>query len=311
MKTPRKNPQALLARLRDPSVKKVKVAVTDIDGILRGKYLHKDKFLAAAEKGFGFCNVVFGWDSSDVCYDNSQYTGWHTGYPDAQAKIDLSTYRQVPWDDHVPFFLGDFEDGHGKALEVCPRQLLKKVIARCVQAGYQPTAGMEYEWFNFKETPQSLADKNFTQLQTLSPGMFGYSILRSTLNQPFFKALMEEMPAFGIPIEGLHTETGPGVLEAAILYSGALEAGDRGVLFKTAAKEIGYRFGILPTFIAKWNTALPGCGGHSHQSLWNPKGDKNLFYGEKDPHRMSPLFKSYLAGQSTACPKSCLFSPPT
>ena len=46
---------------------KVKVAVSDIDGILRGKYLHIDKFLGAAkphpEGGFGFCDVVFGWDS--------------------------------------------------------------------------------------------------------------------------------------------------------------------------------------------------------------------------------------------------------
>jgi glutamine synthetase len=310
MKTSRETPQALLARLKNPSVKRVKVAVTDMDGILRGKYLHKNKFLAAAEKGFGFCNVVFGWDSSDTCYDNSQYTGWHTGYPDAQAKIDLSTYRQVPWDDNVPFFLGDFEDGSGKALDVCPRQLLKKVIARCVKEGYQPSAGMEYEWFNFKETPQSLTDKNFTHLEPLSPGMFGYSLLRASLSQPFFKALMEEMPAFGIPLEGLHTETGPGVLEAAILYSGALEAGDRGVLFKTAAKEIGYRFGILPTFIAKWNTALPGCGGHSHQSLWNSKGDKNLFDSEKDPHRMSDFFKSYVAGQLRCLPDILPFFAP-
>ncbi len=305
-----KNHIALLARLKDPAVKRVKVAVTDLDGILRGKYLHKNKFLAAAEKGFGFCNVVFGWDSSDACYDNSKYTGWHTGYPDAQARIDLSTYRQVPWDDNVPFFLGDFESGSGDALEVCPRQLLKKVIARCHKAGYQPSAGMEYEWFNFKETPQSVFDKNYSHLQPLSPGMFGYSILRSSLNQPFFKALMEELPAFGVPLEGLHTETGPGVFEAAILYSDALEAGDRGVLFKTAAKEIGYRFGILPTFIAKWNTALPGCGGHAHQSLWNSKGDKNLFHDEKDRHRMSALFKSFLAGQLKCLPEILPFFAP-
>ncbi len=32
----------------------------------------------------------------------------------AQAKIDLSTYRQVPWDDKTPFFCGDFEDGPGR-----------------------------------------------------------------------------------------------------------------------------------------------------------------------------------------------------
>jgi glutamine synthetase len=294
--------KAVLAILRDPKITRVKVAVSDIDGILRGKYLAKDKFLSAAEKGFGFCNVVFGWDSSDVCYDNVKYTGWHTGYPDALAKIDLDTFRRVPWDDQTPFFLGDFENG------VCPRQLLKSVIARCEKAGYRPSAGMEYEWFNFKETPQSLQQKNFSNLETLTPGMFGYSVLRAGQNQPFFKAMLDELPAFGIPIEGLHTETGPGVYEAAILYSGALEAADRGVLFKTSVKEIAQRFGIMPTFIAKWNPSLPGCGGHAHQSLWNARG--NVFYGDKDPRSMSPLFKSYLAGQLACLPEILPFFAP-
>src|SRR4051812_31390377 len=85
-----------LQQIDASSSPRVKVAVTDIDGVLRGKYMHKDKFLAAARDGFGFCNVVFGWDVHDVVYDNVEYTGWHTGYPDAQARIDLGTYRRVP-----------------------------------------------------------------------------------------------------------------------------------------------------------------------------------------------------------------------
>jgi glutamine synthetase len=125
--------------------------------------------------------------------------------------------------------------------------------------------------------------------------MFGYSLLRASQNQPFFKALMEEMPQFGIPIEGLHTETGPGVYEAAILYSEALEAADRAVLFKTAAKEIGHRFGIMPSFMAKWSQQYPGCSGHVHQSLSD--GKKNVFHDPKGRGGMSKVFESYLAGQ--------------
>jgi len=78
----------VVEEVRRSPAQKVKVAITDVDGILRGKYVHKEKFLSAAESGFGFCNVVFGWDSSDVCYDNAAYTGWHSGYPDALARID-------------------------------------------------------------------------------------------------------------------------------------------------------------------------------------------------------------------------------
>ena len=73
-------PQDLVAQLKKEGATKVKVACSDIDGILRGKYLHIDKFLGAVEPhpkgGFGFCDVVFGWDSHDHCYDNTQVTGW-------------------------------------------------------------------------------------------------------------------------------------------------------------------------------------------------------------------------------------------
>jgi glutamine synthetase len=128
--------------------------------------------------------------------------------------------------------------------------------------------------------------------------MFGYSLLRANDNREFFAALMSDLGAFGVPIEGLHTETGPGVYEAALLFSEALEAADRAILFKAGAKEIGARFGIMPSFMAKWNAQLPGCSGHIHQSLSD--GKKNLFYDAKGAHGMSRLFESYLAGQVDA-----------
>ena len=306
---PRRDPREVLEEIHRSDAQKVKVAITDIDGILRGKYVHKDKFLSAAQGGFGFCNVVFGWDSSDVCYDDAKYTGWHSGYPDALARIDLGTYRRVPWDGDVPFFLADFEDGAGQPLGVCPRQLLKKVVARAQKAGLTPTCGMEYEWFNFKETPSSLAEKGGVDPQPMSPGMFGYSILRMSQNRPYFAALMDELAAFGVPLEGLHTETGPGVTEGAILAADALEAADRAVLFKTAVKEIASRFGLMPSFMARWNPQLPGCGCHSHQSLW--AGDRNVFHDEADPRKMSGVFRSYLAGLLVGLPEVLAFLAPT
>src|SRR3954463_5609247 len=53
----------------------VKVGVADVDGVLRGKYIARDKFFSALEKGFGFCDVIVGWDSNDQLYDNVIYTG--------------------------------------------------------------------------------------------------------------------------------------------------------------------------------------------------------------------------------------------
>ena len=81
--------------LAQHSITKIKIGGFDIDGILRGKYIHRDKFDSSTESGLGFCDVIFGWDSADALYDNAKVTGWHTGYPDMLAKIDLSTFRVI------------------------------------------------------------------------------------------------------------------------------------------------------------------------------------------------------------------------
>lgn len=281
---------------------KVKIAIADMDGILRGKYISSEKFLSIAEKGTSFCDVIMGWDAADVLYDKSEFTGWHTGYPDSPASIDLKTFRKIPWENNIPFFLAELNDHKKNPSEVCPRQLLKKIASQAEQLGYTPFMSQEFEWFSFAETPQSVNDKQFKNLQPLSPGSFGYSILRTSLNNPFFTELFEQLTKFNIPIEGLHTETGHGSFEAAIAHATALEAGDRAVLFKTSVKEIAYKYKIMATFMAKINENMPGCGGHVHQSLWDKTAKKNLFYDEKDKQKLSETAKSYIAGQLHCLP---------
>ncbi len=102
-------------RLSNDGIRRIKLGVTDIDGILRGKYISLDKFFGSTS-GLGFCDVIFGWDMADVLYDNCQYTGWHTGYPDAQASIDLSTLRTIPWEPGTALFLLDLFQKDGEPL---------------------------------------------------------------------------------------------------------------------------------------------------------------------------------------------------
>ncbi len=294
--------QEILAYVKQHPSGKVKVAVADIDGVLRGKYIAADKFASIAEGRLGFCDVAFGWDMGDVAYDNVKFTGWHTGYPDALVKLDLSTFRKIPWENDIPFFLGDFVDENNTPAYTCPRQLLRKVLSDAEQNGFLPYFSQEFEWFNFAETPQSAHEKRFHDLRPLTHGMFGYSILRSTLKNDYMSNLFDLLGKFDIPIEGLHTETGPGVYEAAIKYAPVLLAADQAVLFKTAVKEIAYKHGIMATFMAKINENLPGCSGHVHQSLWDKDAKRNLFYDEKDEHKMSSLMKSYIAGQLHCLP---------
>jgi glutamine synthetase len=76
--------------------------------------------------------------------------------------------------------------------------------------------------------------------------------------------LWDTLAAYGIPIEGFHTETGPGVYEAALRYQDALRMADNAALFKVATKEILSRRGLMPTFMAKWAADMPGSSGRSY-----------------------------------------------
>jgi glutamine synthetase len=294
-------------RLSKDGIRRIKVGVTDIDGILRGKYISLDKFFASTS-GLGFCDVIFGWDMSDVLYDNSRYTGWHTGYPDAQASIDLSTLRTIPWEPGTALFLLDLFQKDGEPLSISPRQVLRSVVHRAQEAGYDPRFAAEYEFWLFRETPQTLREKGFRDLTPLSPGMCGYSLLRASQNAPIVLDFIDQLTAFDIPLEGFHTETGPGVYEAAIAVDKGVVAADKATLFKTAAKEIAARHGVIPTFMAKWNADLPGSSGHLHQSVYSTTDGRNLFFEDGDN---SALMRHYLAGLVSLIPEFMVMIAPS
>ena len=282
-------------------IERAKVGVFDIDGILRGKYMGREKFLSALEKGFGFCDVVLGWDSNDQLCDNVRFTGWHTAFPDATARILPATCRNIPFEPDTPLFLAEFS---GAAEAICPRGTLRRVLDRAARLGYSTHAAVEYEFFLFKETPESVRNKGYRDLQTLTPGNFGYSVLRNSVHAEFYQALLDLASAMRMPIESLHTETGPGVLEAALAYCGALEAADRAALFKTFAKVLAQRHGLMATFMAKWSNRYPGQSGHLHLSLQRADGAP-VFHDPARPHEISDEMRWFIGGQQALMPE-CL-----
>jgi glutamine synthetase len=285
--------------LNERGIEHVKLGVVDMDGILRGKYLHRDKFLGALDKDLGFCDVILGWDSNDQLYDNTTFTGWHTAYPDAVVRILPETQREIPFEPKTAFFLGEFV---GRAEAVCPRGVLRRVLRRAADMGYTVSAAAEFEFFLFEETSQSVREKGYRQLKTMTPGNFGYSVLRSSAHSTLYHELLDLSRVMRFPIEGLHTETGPGVIEAALCYCEALEAADRAALFKTFTKVLAQRHGLMATFMAKWSNAVPGQSGHLHISLRSTTGD-TVFHDPGKPHDMSDAMRWFVGGQQALMPQ--------
>ncbi|CAO3591739.1 unnamed protein product [Absidia cylindrospora] len=308
----RENIQSLLA-----NDTKVKVAVVDTDGLLRGKLMHKDKFLQIIDDGFGFCSVVFGWDILDKLYTtNVEFGGDECQFPDLLAKVDLSSYRRIPWEHNIPFFLLYLvHPTTKKPLYCCPRTCLKEAVDDLKEIGYTALSGVEFEFFCFKETASSVVEKGHTNLSPLTVGMCGYSLLRPSQNQEFYYNAFDWLKEFKVDMESWHTETGPGVFEAAIAYTEAKEAGDRATLFKTAMKQIALKHGFMACFMAKPYQDMPGCSGHMHFSLKNKDG-KNAFAIWDDADKshipnMSITMVHFLAGVLRGLPSMLAILAPT
>jgi glutamine synthetase len=249
---------------------------------------------------------VLGWDSADQLYDNVKYTGWHTAYPDAPVRVLPSTARAIPFEPGTLFLLGEFAE---QAEAICPRGLLRRVLDRARAMGFDVYAALEYEFFVFDETPESVREKGYRNLKPFTPGMFGYSVLRSTVHADLYHKLLDLCLEMDMPIEGLHTETGPGVLEAALRVDEALRAADNAVLFKTFAKALAQREGKMATFMAKWSNAYPGQSGHIHVSLKRRADGTSAFHDENGEHKMSETMRSFVAGQVTLLPELlCMYA---
>jgi glutamine synthetase len=120
------------------------------------------------------------------------------GYRDILAKIDLSSFRRIPWEQDVttgigcPFFLVSFYDPETEEpIAPCPRNLLATVVGRLEKFSCRAMAGAEYEFYNFLETPSSLGRKKGQDLEHITPGMFGYSVTRPAHNQMFYSGVFD------------------------------------------------------------------------------------------------------------------------
>jgi glutamine synthetase len=179
--------------------------------------------------------------------------------------------------------------------------MLKRSIEKLRGLGFVPFSAFEYEFFAFSETPHSLREKGYRNLTPITPGNFGYSVLRNSVWADFYKQLLDTMGAMDIPIEGIHTETGPGVLEAAINVDTSLESADRAALFKTFSKVVAQKNDLILNFMSKWSEKYPGQGGHIHVSLKTASG-ASAFHDPTAEWGRSKTMRHFVGGLQAQMP---------
>ena len=128
--------QETLARYEELGVRQVKLGLTDIDGVIRGKYVGLRKFANLLTKQGGFCDCVFGWDMDDQLYDAGDYTGWHSGFPDTGFRLQVETERWLA-EEQCPYFIAEFVERDDSDHPLCPRTRLRSVLQRLWGSGLE------------------------------------------------------------------------------------------------------------------------------------------------------------------------------
>ena len=270
----------------------------DMYGRLMGKRINGGFFLEQiADDGMHACDYLLACDMEMDVIPGYKYTSWETGYGDFHCVPDLRTLRRATWLPNTALVICDLFDHHEKPVEVSPRRMLQRQLARAKEAGFTVMGGTEIELYVFDDSFAEARARNYHDLRPMGTYNEDYHIFQGTKEEDLVGAIRRDLENSGVPIEFSKGEAGLGQQEINLRYCEALTQADRNVIYKHAAKEIAWAQGKSVTFMAKWDEKHTGSSAHVHVSLWNEDG-KNVFPGDRKtgPVEASDTFRWFLGG---------------
>ena len=276
----------------------VLVCVSDMQGRLNGKRVTGKAFIDYVYKETHMCDYLYTVDMDMFTVPGYKSSSWETGYGDMTVIPDLSTIKIAHWLEKTAIVLCDCLDHDGKKpLMHSTRQILRNVVSKANKMGFEPMIGSELEFFLFNQTYDDIYKNNYSNLQESSWYIQDYMIFQTTKEEDVLRELRNSLLKSGIYVECSKGEAAPGQEEINVVFTNALSMADNHILIKNAAKEIAFKHNKAITFMAKYKEEVGGSSCHIHNSLFDKKTKKNVFYNSKDKYRMSNIFKSYVAGQ--------------
>jgi len=274
------------------------VAAVDMQGRLVGKRFLARYFVESGYAETHCCSYLLTVDIDMEVVPGYKAANWTKGYGDFMLKPDMGTLRRLPWLEKTALVLCDILDHHDhQDLPHSPRAILKNQVARLKERGWIAYMASELEFYLFEETYESARAKRWSDLATATPYIGDYMIGLINKEEEVMRAIRNHMEAAGIPVENSKGEAGPRQEEINVRYAEALEMADRHVIVKNGCKEIAAGLGKSITFMSKYHYSLAGNSSHVHNSLWSADGKTPLFYDPKAEHTMTPLMRSWVAGQ--------------
>ncbi|MBI3296953.1 MAG: glutamine synthetase [Elusimicrobia bacterium] len=305
------NQKKLVDLCRRGAVDTVVMVFPDMLGRLLGKRV-TGRFFAdeAASHGTHACAYLLTVDMEMEPVQGFELTSWDKGYGDFRLVPDYSTARLTPWLEKTAMVLCDLALEDGGPVEVSPREILKRQVARAAAKGFKFLVGSELELYLYKDDYEAARTKGYHGLSPVGGYIEDYHILQGTKEEFVVREIRNQLEAAGVPIEGSKGEWGHGQQEINMRHGDPLLTADRHAILKHGVKEIAIQKGVSATFMAKPSAAQAGSSCHLHASLWDKGLRKNQFWDER-AHKPSKTFDAALAGSLALARDFSLFYAPT
>jgi glutamine synthetase len=269
----------ILELARTLNVRSMRLQFTDILGV------NKNVEIPASQFGKAL--------AGDMMFDGSSIEGFvRVEESDMLLSPDLDTFRLFPWgpaDARVARVICDIRMPTGEPFAGDPRGVLRRQIERAGSLGFTMNAGMEAEFFLFRQSTEEGG------LSTATHDVGGYfDLAPADLGEDARRAMVDVLEQMGFEVEASHHEVAHGQHEIDFRYADALRTADNIATFRFVVKHVAHQFGLIASFMPKPIYGQNGSGMHTHQSLF--RGKDNAFWDRKAQWELSETALHYVGG---------------
>lgn len=282
----------------------VRLEATNHEGSFLGKNVSPAKFEAGKESGFAFADILFAIDLNNEIVLGDAFPEWRGNLYDIAMVPDMATL--VEWKPGLDAVIGDYWLKDGTPVPICPRNLVKRLVARLADHGYDVTVAVEIEATLFEESVQEARARGYRDLTPLG-GRTGatYHLARSSDWVAYMEAVVERLDQVGITWEAWTDEAAPGQTELNLAPTDPVRLGDSWARTRQVMREVAHELGHTVSFMAK-PTAGFGQGAHINISLQSD--GVNRFFAEDGPselmrHAVGGLLATMEGNTSIAFPQ--------
>nr|WP_306265090.1 glutamine synthetase family protein [Pararhizobium sp. IMCC3301] len=269
-------PDAFIAA--HPEIAIVEFLISDLNGILRGKWAPVTALKKAYGEGVNFPLSLFGLDvwgrevnDTGLHIDTGDRDGFCFAVPGTLSRSGIGTQNAAQLiltmkDENGVPFLGD------------PRQILARQVDLLTAEGLTACAAFELEFFLFD--PAKLNGEGEPLPVGHGPGperQNMYSLQSLDQYSAVFDDITKSAARQGVAVDTIVSEAAPGQFEVNLNHrADVMRATDEAVLLKRIIAECATAHGLKASFMAKPFPGQAGNGMHVHISLLDDAG-RNIF----------------------------------